>query len=113
MALYMSLDNGMGVNKLYFIYNGEEYKIEYSSRVKELKVETSDAMYINDGLYSFTEGYIAAELGHPTKDNMIHRLLLNKAMYEAHKITKETEFDIVTNCSLDSYKRDNGNKVLH
>lgn len=69
MALYMSLDNGMGVNKLYFIYNGIEHKIEFASRVKELKIETADSMYINNKLCSFAEGAIAAELGHPAKDN--------------------------------------------
>lgn len=110
--MIISYDNGMSNGKLFFKYKDKEYEIDFNSRVKELESEAVDCLVINGKYYTFNEGRIAAQLGHNAKDNDVHRILLYKAMYEAYKVTGETKFDIITNCSLDSYKIDEGKSVM-
>ena len=110
-VVLVGYDNGMGQNKIYFVMNGEEYFIDFPSMVKEIDYETTDAIEIQGKNYSFTEGRIAAENGHNGKDDDIHKLLLAKGLYEVYKKTGKKIFDVVMNCSLDSYKDDRGNSV--
>ena len=110
-VLLVGYDNGMGQNKIYFIIDGVEYFIDFPSMVKEIDYEVSDAIEIQGKNYSFTEGRLAVENGHNTKDDDIHKLLLGKGLYEIYKKTGKKVFDVAANCSLDSYKEDRGNAV--
>ena len=111
MRLLVALDNGFGNVKIFFKWNGVEYKRDFESRVVETNIKTDDTYSINDTLYNFTDAPLVTELGHCTKDNPIHRVLRDKALYEVYKITGCKEFDVITNCSLDSYKQDRGESV--
>lgn len=109
--MLIGYDNGMGNNKIYFKNGKKEVFIDFPSRVKKLDNESTETIFINGVPYSFSEGRLAVENGHNTKDDEMHQLLLYKGMYEIYKRTGETEFDIATNCSLDSYKDDKGLSV--
>lgn len=109
--MLVGYDNGMGNNKIIYKIGRKEYQIDFPSRVKELNSESTDALYINGIPYSFAEGRLAVDNGHLAKDDTIHQLLLYKGLYEVYKATGETEFDVVTNCSVDSYKDDKGKAV--
>ena len=112
-TIVMSNDNGMGSNKITYGLDGTYYQFDFPSRYLQVEKETPDTVVINDKIYTFSEGKLAAANGHKTKDNEIHETLLKKAIYEVHKKTGATSFDVVTNYSLDSYKDDKGAKVLN
>jgi len=111
-TILMSNDNGMGNNKVTYGLNGEYHQFDFPSRYRELDKINSDTIIINDKILNFTEGKLAVENGHQTKDDEIHEVLLQKAVYEVYKRTGVKNFDVVTNYSLDSYKDDYGQKVL-
>lgn len=109
--MLIGYDNGMGNNKIVYKVGKKEYTIDFQSRAKKIDSENPDALYIESIPYSFVEGRLAVDNGHNTKDDSMHQLLLYKGLYEVHKATGETEFDISMNCSLDSYKEDKGRAV--
>lgn len=111
-TVVMSNDNGMGSNKITYGLDGVYYQFDYPSMFEEVEKETPDTKVINGKIYNFEEGRIAAAHGHKTKDNEIHEVLLKKAIYEVYKRTGANKFDVIVNCSLDSYKDDKGAKVL-
>ena len=111
-TILVSDDNGMGANKITYGIDGKYYQFDFPSRFKEMQRETSDTILIDDRIFSFTEGKLAVENGHQTKDDEIHEILLKKALYEVYKKTGVKTFDVVTNYSLDSYKDDLGQKVI-
>ena len=111
-TILVSNDNGMGNNKVTYGFNGKYYQFDFASRYKELNKITSDAIIINDKILNFSEGKLAVENGHQTKDDEMHEILLEKALYEVYKKTNVKSFDVITNYSLDSYKEDGGTKVL-
>ncbi len=111
-TILVSNDNGMGNNKVTYGLDGKYYQFDFPSRYKELPKVNSDTLTINGRILSFTEGKLAVENGHQTKDNEMHEILLEKALYEVYKRTNVKSFDVVTNYSLDSYKDDGGAKVL-
>lgn len=108
MATLISYDNGMSTGKLIFWHEGKEHRLSFPSVATEVQFETPETLVINDRILNFREGLTAVRLGHKTKAEKIHRDLLHRAMFEVYKITGETEFDISTNCSLDSMKYDDG-----
>ena len=112
-TIVMSNDNGMGSNKVTYGLNGVYYQFDFPSKFEEVKKQTPDTRVINGKIYNFEEGRIAAAHGHRTKDNEIHEVLLKKAVHEVYKRTGATKFDVIVNCSLDSYKDDKGEKVLN
>lgn len=111
-TILVSDDNGMGANKVTYGIDGKYYQFDFPSRFKELQRETSDTILINDRIFSFTEGKLAVECGHQTKDDEVHEILLQKALYEVYKKTGVKNFDVITNYSLDSHKDDLGQKVI-
>lgn len=113
MAVLMSYDNGMSTGKLIFWHKGKEVRLAFPSVATEVSTETPETLVINDKILNFKDGRTAVQLGHTTKAEEIHRDLLHRAMYEVYKITGETEFDIATNCSLDSMKYDDGLTVYN
>ena len=111
MTMLLALDSGFGNTKLYFKFENTSYVRDFESRVKETNLKTDSTLIINDKMYDFKDAPLATEMGHKTKEDEIHRVLRNKALYEVYKITGEKEFDIITNCSLDSYKKDRGQSI--
>ena len=111
-TILMSDDNGMGNNKVTYGFEGKYYQIDFPSMFKEVDRVTIDTTVIDGRIFTFSEGRLAVENGHQTKDDEIHEILLKKAIYEVYKKTGVKSFDIVTNYSLDSYKEDGGKKVL-
>jgi hypothetical protein len=110
-TILVSNDNGMGNCKVTYGFKGKYYQFDFPSRYKELSKHSVDTLAIDGKIYSFTEGRLAVEHGHQTKDHEIHEILLKKALYEVYKLTKVKNFDVVANYSLDSYKEDGGEKV--
>jgi len=111
-TILMSNDNGMGCNKVTYGLDGKYYQFDFTSIFKEVERVSADTIIMNDKILNFTEGSLAVENGHKTKDNEVHEILLQRAVYEVYKKTNVRSFDIITNYSLDSYKEDGGRKVL-
>lgn len=111
-TILMSNDNGMGNNKVTYGLDGKYYQFDFPSMYKELEKQNTDTIIINDKILNFSEGRLAVENGHQTKDNEMHEVLLQRAVYEVYKRTNVKSFDVITNYSLDSYKEDGGQKVL-
>ena len=109
--LTLAIDYGMGNTKFIFKFNNKIYKRTFESRVSYNESFNGYTTIINTKAYAFGEGRFAVDLGHNTKDAEIHRLLMYKAMIEAYKETKITEFNLAVTCSLDSYKVDRGASV--
>ena len=111
-TILMSNDNGMGNNKITYGIDGKYYQFDFPSMYKEVEKQNADTIIINDRIFNFSEGRLAVENGHQTKDDEMHEILLQKAIYEVYKRTNVKNFDVITNYSLDSYKDDGGQKVL-
>ena len=111
-TILVSDDNGMGANKITYGFGGEFYQFDFPSMYKVLERMTSDSYIIDGEIVTFSEGMLAVENGHPTKDDEFHEMLLKKALYEVYKKTNIKVFDVVTNYSLDSLKKDGGASVL-
>ena len=89
MTMLLALDSGFGNTKLYFKFENTSYVRDFESRVKETNLKTDSTLIINGKMYDFKDAPLATEMGHKTKEDEIHRVLRNKALYEVYKITGE------------------------
>ena len=110
-VLEVGIDAGFGNVKIYTKHNGEEIKITFPSRFKQINHESTDVLTINGENYTFVEGNLIVNNGWLSKNNEETRVLLWKALHEIHLKTNINKFNICMNAALDSYKSDNGKSI--